>query len=156
MKPLLLILFGIVTAHAQDLKCQSDDTKATVYFYRVKESNAMRKGETGVTIDKVRLFQMPKATYTGFHVAPGKYELTMGHRETDFLLDAEAGKRYFFRVSNTAAGFSQLQVLTLVSKDQATHQMGGLMPLGVKNIKSRQAECCTCVQTSAFRVFQRE
>lgn len=144
MKALLLILIATVTTSAQNLNCQSTDTKATVYFYRVRESNAMRKGQTGVTVDKIRLIQMPKATFAGFQFPPGKYELTMGHRETDLLLNAEAGKQYFFRVSNTAAGFSQLQVLTQVPEEQAVHQMRDLAPLEAKNVKSKLKACCTC------------
>ena len=142
MKTLLLILAVSVVVQAQSIKCEASNEKATVYFYRVKEANAMRKGETGITINRVRLFQMPKGTYIGFQFLPSKYSLTMGHHEPDFLLNAEAGKRYFFRVSNTAAGFRQLQILSEVPEEQALHQIGGLKPLAKADLKSRVGERC--------------
>jgi uncharacterized protein DUF2846 len=143
MKTTLLILFFATCAHAQFIdNCKDQPDKATVYFYRVKESNGMRKGETGVTLNKVRLFQMPKATYVGFYLPPGKYDLTMGHHETDLSLNVEGGNRYFFQVSNTAAGFGQLQILKLVLENQARYQMKGLKSLDVGNVKSRAKERC--------------
>lgn len=142
MKTLLLILAVSVVAQAQSIKCQASNDKATVYFYRVKEANAMRKGETGIAIDRVRLFEMPKGTYIGFQFLPSKYRLTMGHHEPDFLLNAEAGKRYFLRVSNTTAGFRQLQILSEVPEEQALPQMGGLKPLAKSDLKSRAGERC--------------
>ena len=127
---------------AQSIKCEASHDKATVYFYRVEEANAMRKGETEITIDRVRLFEMPKGTYVGFQFLPSKYRLTMGHHEPDFLLNAEAGKRYFFRVSNTAKGFRPLQILSEVPEEQALRQMGGLKPLAKSDLKSRVGERC--------------
>ena len=142
MKTLLLILVVSVVAQAQSIKCEVSRDKATVYFYRVKEANAMGKGETDIRIDRVRLFEMPKGTYIGFQFLPGKYRLTMGHHEPDFLLKAEAGKRYFLRVSNTAAGLRQLQILSEVPEEQALHQIGGLKPLAKSDLKSRGRERC--------------
>src|SRR5258706_7057085 len=104
IKILLLILAVSVVAQAQSIQCEVSRDKATVYFYRVKEANAMRKGETDIRIDRVRLFEMPKGTYIGFQFLPSKYRLTMGHHEPDFLLKAEAGKNYFICLSYTPAG----------------------------------------------------
>jgi hypothetical protein len=142
MKTLLLILAVSVVVQAQSIKCEASKNKATVYFYRVKEANAVRKGETEITIDRVRLLEMPKGTYVGFQFLPSKYRLTMGHHEPDFLLNAEAGKRYFFRVSNTAKGFRPLQILSEVPEEQALRQMGGLKPLAKSDLKSRVGERC--------------
>lgn len=143
MRSLLMILLTAFPCLGQAIeKCRVVPDKATVYFYRVKEANAMRKGETGITLNGVRLFQMPKATYVGFQLPPGQYRLTMGHHETDYLLEAKPGLEYFFRVSNTAAGFSQLQILTLVSKDQADFQMSGLRPLDRHNVKAHEMGPC--------------
>ena len=142
MKTLLLILVVSVVAQAQSIKCEVSRDKATVYFYRVKESNAMRKGETDIRIDRVRLFEMPQGTYIGFQFLPSKYRLTMGHHEPDLLLKAEAGKRYFLRVSNTAAGLRHLQILAEVPDEQALHQIGGLKPLAKADLKSRVRERC--------------
>lgn len=144
MRTLLLLFVFFASSALWQIpnRCKDEPEKATVYFYRVKEANAARKGETGLTLDGVRLFQMPKATYIGFLFVPGKYSLTMGHRETDLLLNAQAGKRYFFRVSNTAAGFSQLQMLTEIAEEQALHQMEGLKPLAASNVKTRMEQRC--------------
>ena len=142
MKTLLLILAVSVVVQAQSIKCETLKDKGTVYFYRVKEANAMRKGETEITLDRVRLFEMPKGTYIGFQFLPGKYRLTMGHHEPDFLLNAEAGKRHFLRVSNTSAGLRHLQILSEVPEEQALHQMGGLKPLAKSDLKSRVGQRC--------------
>ena len=142
MKILLLILAVSVVVQAQSIKCETSKDKATVYFYRVKEANAMRKGETEIKLDRVRLFEMPTGTYVGFHFLPGKYRFTMGHHEPDFLLNPEAGKRYFLRVSNTAKGFRQLQIMSEVPEEQALDQMGGLKPLAKSDLKSRVRERC--------------
>ena len=142
MKTLLLILAVSVVAQAQSIKCEVLNNKATVYFYRVKEANAMSKGETDIRIDRVRLFEMPRGTYIGFQFLPGKYRLTMGHHEPDFLLNAAAGKRYFLRLSNTAAGLRNLQILSEVPEEQALHQIGELKPLAKSDLKSRARERC--------------
>ena len=142
MKTLLLILAVSVVAQAQSIKCEVSRDKATVYFYRLKEANAMSKGETDIRIGRVRLFEMPKGTYIGFQFVPSKYRLTMSHHEPDFLLTAEAGKRYFLRVGNTAAGLRHLQILSEVPEEQALHQIGELKPLAKSDLKSRVRERC--------------
>ncbi len=142
MKALLLILALFVVVEAQSAKCPTSNEKATVYFYRVHEANAIRKGSTQLIVSGTKILRMATSSYVGFYLAPGKYELSLGHRETDFLLDAEAGKRYFFRVSNTAAGVSSLKLLIPMTEEQARYQMTKIKPLSPDNLKDRKFERC--------------
>lgn len=116
------------------------ETKAKVFFYRVKEVAGIDNRKAKVTLDGVKLFEMPQVKWIGFEIAPGKYALSMRQKQSEILLKAEAGKTYFIRVSEKTGGFTFNQSLTLMDAVQAVFQMRDLPILESKRIFIKTAE----------------
>lgn len=125
----LIALFALTPAQQPE--------PATVYFYRVEEVGKLDSRKVAVKMEGRDLLSMPEDNYVGFRLAPGKYGLRMRQKQSEMLLVAEAGKRYYIRVSQTAAGFGFNQTLTVIPEDQAVYQMREMKPLEDKNIKDK-------------------
>lgn len=115
----------------------AQDQKATVYFYRVEEANRLDSRKAGLKMEGKDLLNMPEDNFVGFELPPGNYGLRMRQKQSEILLRAEAGKRYFIRVSQTVAGYGYNQNLALIPEDQAAYQMRDMKPLEDKNIKDK-------------------
>jgi hypothetical protein len=113
---------------------------ATVYFYRVEEVSKLGSRKVEVKLDGKPLLSMPEDNFIAFKLPPGKYGLRMRQKQSEILLNVEAGKTYFVRVSQVEAGFGFNQSITLMPNDQAAYQMRDMKPLESKNIKNKDLE----------------
>jgi hypothetical protein len=112
---------------------------ATVYFYRVEEANKLDSRKVGVRFgdSEKKSLDFPEDNFVGVLLPPGKYGVRMSQKRSEILLNVEAGKRYFVRVSQTPEGFGHTQSLTIVPEEQARFQMRDMKPLEAKNVKDK-------------------
>lgn len=130
MLPLFLLLLTLI---------QTPDA-ATVYLYRVEEANKIDSRKTKVYLNDKPLLDMPESEFVGFKLLPGQYVVRMKNKATETPLNLEAGKVYFVRVSETAAGMGYRRDLFIMNGEQATLQMRNMKPLQDKNIKDKALE----------------
>ncbi len=80
------------------LAAQTSPDKATVYFYCIEEVNALDSRATKVKIDGKPFFDIKEKRFIAFQMPPGKYILRQRQKQSEFLLNVEAGKTYYVSV----------------------------------------------------------
>jgi hypothetical protein len=112
-------------------------SEAVIYLYRVEESPASRKTE--IKLNGKPLLTIKEGYFVGVRVPAGRHELQIFDREeTAILLNAQAGQRYFVKVSQVDILAGYTRTLTKVEEEQAVFQMRNLKPLdGKKNVKDK-------------------
>lgn len=115
---------------------QENDGLATIYFYRVKEVSGIDNKNTGVNLNDREIFKMPQSRFIGIKLKAGNYKIKMRQKQSEILLEVEAGKTYFVRVSETVAGFGYNNSLMEMSEKLAVFQMRELPLLEDSKIKA--------------------
>lgn len=123
-----------------EINAQTDTDKATVYFYRVEEVSKLDSRKVKVQLGGKHFIDMPEDNFIGVRLAPGKYELKMRQKQSEMLLQVEAGKTYYVRVSQVIAGFGFNQMIYMMQPEQAVFQMRDMKALEDKNIKDKSQE----------------
>jgi hypothetical protein len=106
-----------------DTKTNQTDGTATVYFYRVKEITGLDNRNLVITINNKPAFKMPQYRFIGAKLKPGRYEIQMRKKKTGTMIEVEARKVYFVRVSQTAAGYFSNEDVSEINEKQAVFQM---------------------------------
>jgi hypothetical protein len=121
-----------------EITSKTADEFATVYFYRVKEVSGIDNKNTGINIDDKEIFKMPQNRFLGVKIKAGNHRIKMRQKQSEMLLEVEAGKTYFIRVSETVAGFGYNDSLNEIAAKQAIFQMRDLSVLEDSKIKANE------------------
>ncbi|MDT4894944.1 MAG: hypothetical protein QOH25_21 [Acidobacteriota bacterium] len=114
----------------------SSDSKATIYFYRIKQF-AGAALEPGVYVDDKEVASMDNGRFFGVTLEPGKHTFRMGDKQTGFEIDMKAGQVYYARVSIEMGFWKGHGRLTLLQPEQGAFEIKKVKPLGISKVKNR-------------------
>ena len=112
------------------------DSKATIYFYRIKQF-AGSALEPGVYVDDKEVANMDNGRFFGVTLEPGKHTFRMGDKQTGFEIDMKAGQVYYARVSIEMGFWKGHGRLTLLQPEQGAFEIKKVKPLGISKVKNR-------------------
>lgn len=127
---------GTSTATKANEQLVADNSKATIYFYRIKQF-AGSSLEPTIYCDDKELARMDNGRFFGVKIDPGKHTFRMGDKQTGFEIDMKAGEEYYAKVTIEAGFWKGHGRLSLLQKEQGAYEMKKLKPLGVDKIKDR-------------------
>lgn len=119
-----------------DQSASAQDTKATLYFYRLKQY-AGSALEPTVYCDDKQLARMDNGRYFGVKLDPGKHACNMGDKQTGFELDLKAGQVSYAKVAIETGFWKGHGRLTLVQPEQGAFEIKKTSPLGSGKVKDR-------------------
>lgn len=114
----------------------TDNTKATIYFYRIKQF-AGSALEPGVFVDEKEVANMDNGRYFGVTLEPGKHSFRMGDKQTGFEIDMKPGQVYYARVTIEAGFWKGHGRLTLLMPEQGAFEIKKTKLLGADKVKDR-------------------
>jgi len=114
----------------------SQDQKAILYFYRIKQFSGSAL-EPSVFCDEKELARMDNGRYFGVRLDPGKHTCRMGDKQTGFEIDAKPGQEYYAKVSLEAGLWKGHGRLTLIQPEQGAFELKKVKPLGADKVKDR-------------------
>lgn len=116
--------------------------QATIYFYRLEEVGRFQGNKPKVYIDDKLVLMLPESEYIGLKLPSGKHIIRMSGKRTETVINVEAGKTYFVRISRTGDGFNGMRdSLTLPTAEQAAFDLGKMKrAVDLKNVKSKDFE----------------
>jgi hypothetical protein len=119
-----------------DQPAGAQDSRATLYFYRLKQY-AGSALEPTVYCDEKQLARMDNGRYFGVILDPGKHACNMGDKQTGFELELKAGQVSYAKVSIETGFFKGHGRLTLVQPEQGAFEIKKTNPLGAGKVKDR-------------------
>ncbi|MGH9901928.1 MAG: DUF2846 domain-containing protein [Pyrinomonadaceae bacterium] len=112
------------------------DSKATIYFYRIKQFTGSAL-EPSIYCDDKELARMDNGRYFGVKLEPGKHTCRMGDKQTGFEIDAKPGQDYYAKVNIETGFWKGRGRLTLVQNEQGAFEIKKTKPLGAGKIRDR-------------------
>ncbi|MEN3330885.1 MAG: hypothetical protein V7641_250 [Blastocatellia bacterium] len=119
-----------------DQPAGAQDSKATLYFYRLKQY-AGSALEPTVFCDDKQLARMDNGRYFGVKLDPGKHACNMGDKQTGFELDLKAGQVAYAKISIETGFWKGHGRLTLVQPEQGAFEIKKAKLLGTDKVKDR-------------------
>lgn len=114
----------------------STSSKATIYFYRIKQFTGSALEPT-VYVDDKEVARMDNGRFFGVTIEPGKHTFRMGDKQTGFEIEMKAGQVYYARVSIEAGFWKGRGRLTLIQPEQGAYEIKKVSPLGASKVRDR-------------------
>ncbi len=135
-----MVLFGLIFCSTESLSQSSNDKpaeeKATIYFYRYKQT--IEAGtRLGVYCDDKELARIENGKYFVAKLAKGKHAIHSSDKQVGMEIDVKEGETIYLRVEYVYGILRQRMRLTLVPKEQGEYELKKLTPLADKNIKDK-------------------
>ena len=115
----------------------SADTKATIYFYRIKQFTGSGL-EPSVYCDEKELARMDNGRYFGVTLSPGKHVCRMGDKQTGFEIDVKEGQSFYGKVSIDMGFWKGRGRLALIQPEQGGFELKKVKLLGASKVRNRE------------------
>jgi hypothetical protein len=119
-----------------DNPVSTQDSKATIYFYRLKQFTGSALEPT-VYCDDKELAKMDNGRYFGVSLDPGKHSCRMGDKQTGFELDLKAGQVSYAKVTIEAGMWKGHGRLALIQPEQGAFEIKKTKLLGAEKVKDK-------------------
>lgn len=114
--------------------------KATIYFYRVEETDRFDRVKPKLFHEGVELAKISESRYFAVRLRPGHHNLSMHENKAHISMLFEGGKTYYIRISRVRKGLDFKYDMILTAEDQALARIKTLRPLEDKHLKKGTEE----------------